>query len=124
MQPMTKPEAKVAYEQTMKEYCTLVDQLAAGKERDNLTMDMKCDMSVARINKLDAAEALRKDYHLDITDEDARREARKMEDVFNSTEQRYSELVMILDPAQKADLNEKRAAAKKGIDDYKSYHGV
>ena len=119
---MTKAEAKEAFENVMREYASLVDELAA--VMGHALLETKYKMITERNDKLDEARKLRDDYHLDVTDEDAKREVAKMEAKFRSHELLYSALVKVLDPQQRAILDVKRAAARREIDYYKSYHGV
>ena len=114
---MTKSEAKAAYDQAMQEYSDLVDELAS---HQSAKIADKMEMAEERRKKLEEAEKIRKDYHLDITKDDAKAIARQADRDWEAMEQMYNQLT----PQQKAQADEQRAKIKKQIDDYKSYHEI
>ena len=121
MPRMSKEEARKEHDRIMKEYCILVDKLA--EVQDTATIEKKLAMLEERGKKLTEAENLRKDYQLNHTEEDARKEVAGMEMFLSSFEGKHDALVA-LDPTIKQDLEQKKAAARQHIEDYKKYHGI
>ena len=119
---MAKEEARKKFDDIMKEYCKMVDDLE--RVQNTASLEKKLEMQNQRSAKLKEAEDWRTTAQLDVSKEDAMHIAQQMENESAGLLSQYHAFAAILEPEQRAEMETKILEGQFFIANYRTYHEI